>query len=512
MNAATFSHRIHYFFLAACIVYWSAIFAPSPQLAATAQQNFVLHINVSGLRSRELHDMVSAGKLPNFAQLHSQGAWTHNARIDADNALWRPNQVSLLTGRPMLNRFGIPNSGHGWMSDSPPDFNATLHRHVGYYVASTFDVAHDHGLRTGLYATDHFYGLFKNSLNAANGALDTVDTDDGFDKIDVYVNAHHDTGYMMSALINNLTVAPSSYTFVQFHDLASVGYQYGWGSQAYKNTLVNVDGWLGEIFNLVQSNPVLNGTTSIVLTSDRAGSDVGIEALDGVDPLDAANYTVPFFVWGPGIPQNADLYVLNGLATGNPGTHYVDYQATTQPIRNSSSANCALQRLALPSIPHSSFDQLDMACGKAPVLHKQPTTLAVAARAVLPTSTPIYILVTMTPMPRPTETPLPVAQATSVPITVPTAAPANPVNVVADVPKPAATIVAPRPVTSPGAAVANSAPIPKSSVAASRPVVAVLPSPAPRPAPVVAAKLPAQNAKTLAPARSAPVKATPKPR
>ncbi|MCW1968004.1 MAG: alkaline phosphatase family protein [Anaerolineae bacterium] len=499
MDAATFSHRIRHVFFAACIIYWSMIFAPSPQLAATAQQNFVLHINVSGLRSRDLHAMVNMGKLPNFAQLHAQGAWTHNARIDADNALWRPNQVSLLTGRPMLNRFGIPNSGHGWMSDSPPDLNATLHRHVGYYVASTFDMAHDQGLRTSLYATDHFYALFKNSFNAANGALDAIEHDDGFDKIDVYVNAHHDTSYMMSALLNDLAVAPSNYTFVQFHDLASAGYQYGWGSPAYHNNLVNLDQWLGEIFNAVRSNAVLSGTTSIVLTSDRAGSEVGIEAIDGVDPSDAANYTVPFFVWGPGIPQNADLYVLNGWATGNPGTHYVDYQAATQPIRNSSSANCALQRLGLPSIPYSSFDQLNGACGKAPVLHKPPTPQAVVARAALPTSTPIYVLVTMTPMPRPTETPLPIAQATPAPTAGPTTAPANP--------EPVLAIVSP-----PKAAVANTAPIQTSSVAASKPVVAVLPRPTLRPAPAVAAKLPAQNAKTLVPAKAAPVKATPKPR
>ncbi len=479
MNAANKPHRIRHFFIAACIIYWGVIFAPSPQIAATAPQNFVFHLNISGLRPRDLHALVNMGKLPNFARLHTQGAWTHNARIDADTAFWQPNQISILTGRPMLTRFGIPNSGHGWLSDDMPDMYATLHRHADRYIASTFDIAHDYGLKTGLYATDQRYTLIKNSFNTANGAADTVDNDDGFDKIDVYINYHHDTAHMMEALSANINNAPTNYTFVQFHDLSTTGTIYGWDSQAYKNTLIYIDGWLGEIFNLIQSNDILNGNTSIILTADRAGSEInGIDEIDGVDPLDAGNYTVPFFVWGPGIPQNIDLYTLNGSNTGNPGTRYIYYDTLTQPIRNGNSANCALNRLGLPSIPGAALDQLAHACGKTPSPQKIQTPVPIA-RPIQQTPTPIYILVTTTPMPKPTETPMPVAQALPAPTSAPTVA------VVAQPSNKAATntqtlnAAPPKPVQQAAktAAVSAAAPIQKAQVAAPRTIVAVIPTP-----------------------------------
>lgn len=499
MNAANKPNKIRHLFIATCIIYWGIIFAPSPQIAATAPQNFVFHLNISGLRPRDLHALVNMGKLPNFARLHTQGAWTHNARIDADTAFWQPNQIAMLTGRPMLTRFSIPNSGHGWMSDAMPDMYATLHRHADRYIASTFDIAHDYGLKTGLYATDQRYTLIRNSFNTANGAADTVDHDDGFDKIDVYINYHHDTAHMMEDLSANINNAPTNYTFVQFHDLSTIGIIYGWDSQAYKNTLIYLDGWLGEIFNLIQSNDILNGNTSIILTTDRAGSEInGIEEIDGVNPLDALNYTVPFFVWGPGIPQNVDLYLLNGSNTSNPGTRYIDYDALTQPIRNGNSANCALNRLGLPSIPGAALDQLSHACGKAPVSQKTQTPVTIA-RPIQQTPTPIYILVTTTPMLQPAETPMPVAQALPVPTSAPTTLVVQPSNKTATNTQ-TVNAAPPKPVQQAAqmAVVSAAAPIQKARVAAARTIVAVTPTPLAKSVANMAKATPSGGVSTLA--------------
>ena len=73
----------------------------------------------------------------------------------------------------------------------------------------------------------------------------------------------------------------------------------------------------------------------------------------------ASHYTVPFYVWSPGVPR-ADLYELNDGLRADPGTDNVGSDADVQPIRNGDAANLALALLGLPAVPGSGQSGLEV--------------------------------------------------------------------------------------------------------------------------------------------------------
>ena len=110
---------------------------------------YVIQISVDGLGSAWLEPLLKAGELPNFERLEREGAWTHNARTDYDMTITLPNHTCMVTGRPVQDRVigDRAVAGHLWTvnTDDQPE---NLHGNRHGYIASTFDVAHDHGLRT----------------------------------------------------------------------------------------------------------------------------------------------------------------------------------------------------------------------------------------------------------------------------------------------------------------------------------------------------------------------------
>jgi hypothetical protein len=104
---------------------------------------------------------------------------------------------------------------------------------------------------------------------------------------------------------------------------------------------------LGKIFKLIEQDvPVMIGNTNIILTADH-----GYQGAPG-----ANTYSVPFYVWGPGVSAGADLYTLNAglrqVASVYPMTTYTGIQ----PIRNAEASNLALDLLGLGPIPGSAFN------------------------------------------------------------------------------------------------------------------------------------------------------------
>jgi hypothetical protein len=310
---------------------------------------YVIHISVDALRPDAITTLGPAN-LPNFYRLRTQGAFTDNARSDYDYTLTLPNHTTELTGRGVLGA-----SGHGWNSNTDPAPTQTLASNKGAYVAGVFDVAHDHGLRTGAFPSKGKFSLFDTSWNASNGAPDTTPPDQGQDKIDTYLYLD-DTAALVNALVTNMAARPFHYAFIHLRDTDTIGESQGFNltpGSAYCNTVKAMDSRLGAIFSLVDTNAQLRGRTAIILVADHGGYD-----FTHADASRREAYTVPFYVWGPGVMAGADLYALNPARRLNPGTNRPPYSAPVQPVRNGETANLALSLLGLGPVPGSTLNYL----------------------------------------------------------------------------------------------------------------------------------------------------------
>ena len=349
-------------------------FSVSSGAAAIRPVSHVIHISVDGLAAVNLQDYVThaPAQFPTFWFLVTNGASTFNARCDYDNSYTLPNHASMLTGRPVLQPAGQPNTvPHGFTSDAylpGQNLQNSGNLHVPY-KASVFDVTHDHGLSTALFSSKPKFAMYLESYDATNGAPNPY----GRNKVDF--NMFTDCGTnppsyiastpLVDCLVDRLTNAPWNYIFFHFGDTDWVGHDQslggGWGSPKWSNTVAYVDRQLGRIFSAIRINPALSHDTALMVTADHGGGGnlfiydpinravYGYSHTDQTQPL---NYTIPFFLWGPGIPAGADLYtVLTNRAS--PGTNRLDYNATPQPIRNGDAGNLVLALLGLPAIPGS---------------------------------------------------------------------------------------------------------------------------------------------------------------
>jgi len=303
---------------------------------------YVIHVSVDGLRG-DVVARLGPRAVPHLYRLRIEGAFTDNARNDFDITVTLPNHVCQLTSRPVLGP-----DGHGVSFNS--DDGRTLAAIHGSYVAGVFDVAHDHGLATGMYASKSKFALFERSWNATNGAPDTTGADDGRDKIDVYVYQAN-TAALLDSFVARMAAAPHYYVFIHLADPDAAGHSYGWESTSYLDSIVKVDGLIGRILDLIDSDARFANGTYLVVTADHGGH--GTDHENAADPL---NYTVPLYVWGPGVPAGADLYSLNPATRANPGSGRPPYAASPAPIRNGEAANLSLYLLGLAAVPGSVID------------------------------------------------------------------------------------------------------------------------------------------------------------
>ena len=316
--------------------------------------DYVITVSVDGLGSVYLQNMVEAGKLPHFKQLQEYSAGTTNARTDYDITVTLPNHTSMVTSRRVMEP-----EGHGWTHNTDPAKGVTLHSNKGAYVSSVFDVAHDHGLRTGMWSTKTKFSLYMISYNADHGAPDTTGPDNGRNKLDVFVVEKSPA--LMESFVTTMTTQPCHFAFVHFGDTDGAGHSHGWGSEAYNTALITIDGYLGRIMDMVTTNPVLKCKTDLILTADHGGE--GYDHSDFIKPID---YTIPFYVWGVGVTPG-DLYTLNTATRQSPGEARPDYASPSQPVRNGDVGNLALSLLGLPPIPGSMIDaKQDLKTVRAP--------------------------------------------------------------------------------------------------------------------------------------------------
>lgn len=330
---------------------------------AAGPAEYVISISVDGMGSSYMQALVDSNQLPNVKRIQSEGAGTNNARNDFDYTITLPNHTGMVTGRAVLGTAGDgPKiASHNWTGNGDPAAGQTLAIHKGAYIASVFDVAHDHGLRTGMWASKSKFSLFVTSYDAAQGQADTTGPDNGRNKIDLsFINGNTAdmTTNFISAMADDATRV--HYAFVHYNDPDAAGHGSGWGGDVYIKALIRADTQIGRILDVVDQTPALKGKTAIILTTDHGGS-----GKDHSNNKLALNYTIPFYVWGAGV-IHGDLYAMNPTTRLTPATGLTqsdgasldrpDYAPALQPIRNSDLGNLSLALLGLPPIPGSSIN------------------------------------------------------------------------------------------------------------------------------------------------------------
>jgi hypothetical protein len=327
--------RLGLFLIGSCLLTGS--------IPVAAQVSHVIHISVDGLRSDGV-TALTPDQLPNFYRLRREGMFTDNARTDPDVTWTLPNHTGQLTGRNVLGP-----DGHQYTRNSQPARTETLHSSNPDldYISSVFDVAHDHGLSTALFAGKSKFALYKQSYNEINGAPDLVGEDNGRDKIDLYW-IEGNTSALVAAFRTAMENRPYHYSFVHLTDPDSIGHSLGWASEAWFESVRAVDTYLGALFELIDNTPSLRDQTAVILTADHGG--VAYNHGEATDPL---VYTIPFYVWGPGVGTGTDLYMANLTGRRDPGSSHPESTDPLQPIRNSDAANLALNLLGLGPVPGS---------------------------------------------------------------------------------------------------------------------------------------------------------------
>lgn len=318
---------------------------------AAGDADYVIQVSVDGLGSSYLQSLINEGQLPSFKRLQAEGATTPNARTDFDYTITLPNHTCMVTGRPVMDKAKEPLAiaGHTWTNNFDPK-DDTLHSNRHDYVASTFDVAHDNGLRTCMMASKSKFKVYDQSYDEKSGAPDTTGPDNGRDKIDLYVKEN--SGAFTDRFIAEMKANPFQYSFLHFHDTDSAGHAKNWGSTDYNKALKEVDAHLGKILELIDSDERFKGKTAIIISADHGG--YGLDHGNNRNPL---NYTIPFYTWGAGVAQGKDLYSLNTASRRDPLNSRIDYnEPGLQPIRNGDGGNLALKLLGLGPIPGSTIN------------------------------------------------------------------------------------------------------------------------------------------------------------
>jgi predicted AlkP superfamily pyrophosphatase or phosphodiesterase len=319
---------------------------PSPRPVASADDavDHVVAISIDGLNPNAIRTLGESGT-PALHRLMREGASTLNARSQVELTITLPNHTGMVTGR----RINAKRGGHGVTFNE--DNGTAVHRHAREYVASMFDVAHDNGLATSLYTAKDKFNVLDRSWTRRTGARDRTGANNGRDKIDRY---HLNTEPANTTrLIERLKARPDGLSFVHIAYPDRTGHEYGFMSPTYLSSVQAADEQVGRILDVIAADPYLNAHTNVILTSDHGGTPGTDKHSERTNP---ANYTVPFMVWGTGIPGAKDLYTLNAATRRDPGTSRPGYTGT-QPIRNGEVANLALDLLDLPAVDGSLFNK-----------------------------------------------------------------------------------------------------------------------------------------------------------
>jgi len=313
--------------------------APSDE-AADNPVDRVLAISIDGLNPRAIQQL-GRSRTPTFHRLMREGTYTLNARTVREQTRTIPNHTAMFTGR----RVDAKHGGHGYTDNV--DNGTTVHRAAGHYVASVFDVVHDSGGSTALFAAKIKFNLYKRTWNT-HGGPDRVGRNDGRAKIDRFT-IDLNNSRLVARLTADLRRSPREFTFVHLSLPDRAGHAHDFMGREYLDAVEQTDRLLGRIFKTVEARPALRGHTLVLLTADHGGKGATHSAAGRL-----TNYRIPFMAWGPGVPAGRNLYSLNP-ALRSPGASRTNYSGK-QPIRNADLANVVTDALDLPPVTGSELN------------------------------------------------------------------------------------------------------------------------------------------------------------
>lgn len=314
-------------------------------------------VSVDGLGARYLAGPIAGGTLSGFTALMQAGSSTLNARADYEFTITLPNHTSMLTGRPVARDPELPaDVHHGWTANWLVEPNVTIHNSGNpalSYISSVFDVAHDHGKRTCMYAGKAKFMVYANSYNSMNGADDDTGVNNGRNKLDRVVILENATDQLISIAEADIKGNLCDLAFIHIADLDTpIGHSVGWGTNDWYEGLSRVDAWLARLLRLTTQSD-LGTTVGLVVTADHGGNEQ-----DHSDSMNVWNYQIPFFAVGPGFTPKRDLYSIANGSRRDPGTERPRYVAERQPVRNADAANVLMTMLGLPLVPGSFMHDL----------------------------------------------------------------------------------------------------------------------------------------------------------
>ncbi len=299
-------------------------------LPVHAAVKHVVLVSIDGLRASAI-TRYQKNRMGSFHRLISEGAFTLNARTDADYTITIPNHTSMLTGRPAAG-----NAGHGVLINDVVDQN--VHELKGTHIDSVFDVVRRHGLTSAMAASKLKFDIFSRSF-----PIDRVFISDKKDNLTV--------DFALARLVSGAQIP--AFLFIHLSGPDAAGHEYGWNmksSSKYMQEVFQMDDYLKLIMQTVERLNKAGESTVLIVTADHGGFDN-----NHGDNNDRRNYRIPFMVWGDGVGREKDLYDLNADIRRNPRRSRKLYAAKHQPIRNGDAANLALHLLGLECVPGSTI-------------------------------------------------------------------------------------------------------------------------------------------------------------
>ena len=323
--------------------------ASSINLASQATQATprVVIVSVDGLYG-ELIRTLPPSLLPNLSAILDTSISTSSAYTDPYITRTLPNHLSMATGRFVRQQF----NGHCWEANGTPSVDESVHSNCGDYIESIFDIAHDHGHSTALYASKTKFILFQQSWGQENGREDLIGIDNGTNKFDKF-QIDTDVSLLVDSVIADIEAQAFDLSFIHLRSPDSVGHIYTWDffdlDSRYIQSIIEIDTHLGRIHSALDALPS-DVEPYLIISADHGGKHNTFDHPSGA----ITSHRVPMIIWSKG-SSASNAYALAECRVNQPeNPSVVSEDSLKQPIRNRDIANLALSILRLPLLSQGS--------------------------------------------------------------------------------------------------------------------------------------------------------------